>query len=286
MEYQDFNINFYIYFLLFITREMITNKRVFFYLSFIILISYFFYENFLSIKRQNEKFFNRFYTLVEKNLILDRVIHERFYKFTGDDIEASNFFVQIGDIARQIAIKYHNQYEIYQIVINEKPSGVFQINGDEKNDKNIYNTFISKSEKIKNQRFSTTLRRKFNTDIILQNSASKAISVYCKEGVNQDTFEENIKKFNNKMIGIKVNCEELSNQENRGQIWIIKDKKTKAFLMFRESAGEQAHDVGTRKSNKYLIYDGFFKNKSEFAKYQKGEVVALLNKLNIYNKIF
>ena len=212
---------------------------------------------------------------VLNNKILDLVIKEKFYEFNGDDVEASNFFVQIGDIVREM-IEEKQDISVLQIVINDKPSNPFQLNGDCDNDNKIKESI--KSEQ-KEERFSTMKRRKYNTDYIIKNSNSRAISIYCIEGINQQTFNDNIALYNGKMIGIKVKKELLVNKKDKGQIWIIKNNKTKGFLMFREAGGEQNQ---YSLKDKTLIFDGYFKNKTEFTEYKKGKLAILFNKFELF----
>ena len=117
----------------------------------------------------------------------------------------------------------------------------------------MLNAFNSQDENILEQRKELNYKRYQNIEEILNNTDAKVIIIYCQDGINQKTFEENIKKFNNKIIGKKISCSEIFDKDSdKGQMWIIKDTKTKALFIVGEDGGEQSHYVGGSQKNKTL----------------------------------
>jgi hypothetical protein len=285
----------------FIANNFFKNHQRIVNIVFIILVLIFAiystYTEIISKEMKNTIFLQNFQLKVKQNLVLDDVIKDG-YQFCGDDLKASDFFVQIGDIAREMIEEKKEKVKVIQVVLNEKPSNPFQLNGNPENDKKVEDAIIGEN---KEKRFELMKLRKLNTDIILKNSKDAlALSYFSKEGICHQTFLQNCLNSNNQMKGFTVNeslfYSTLKGKNNKGQtieipindkgqIWIFQNLKTNGFLILREEGGEQAHDVGTGKHIKKLAYYGFFKNMSEFKKYKNGEIYKLFERFDLIKYI-
>lgn len=260
----------YIAFIIFLITKMISKPKLQVSAIFGMFFVFTLYKNVLSKKAIEKTFVEDYMSLVEENSILKNVMQYGLYAFSGDDIEATNFFIQIGLANNKIAKmpKYKDKIKIYQFVINDKPSNPYQLNGIYENDINIKNSISSKTQEQVDRRFATMItRRELYLDSDLD---TKCISIYCQEGVNHHTFLENIIKYNGKLIGKQVKCESIR-KENKGQVIIVKLLKTNSFLMFREIGGDQAHKVGNSNHLKLLVFDNLnkklFHNKNDLRKH-------------------
>lgn len=251
------------------------------------LIVYILYNYYYSVKAQNRMFLDKYISTLNAKDILHNVMHSGIYGFTGDNIEATNFFLQIGwaNINMFNNILYKNQIAVYQFVINDKPSNPYQLNGEYANDSKIKNAIASQSETQKELRFTTMQERK---RLYLDNDFNiKAWSIYCKDGINHNTFLENVKKYNGKLNAMQVNCLDI-NDKTRGQIIIVKNIKTNSFFILREIAGDQAHNLHNSTHYKFLVFDNLngmlFKTRSDIAKHDMS-LYYIFNLFNIFEKI-
>ena len=205
------------------------------------------FGKYYSTKAVNEKFQRDFINYMGGNI-------QRVTSFQGDDIKATEFFERIIFAVIKISKQYGKEnVAIYQFVINEKPSNPYQLNGEKENDIVIFNNISTKDATLKQKRADSMIRRKalLDADVDL-----KAFSIYYNDGVQHKTFQDNIKKYQNKLFGKKVSPVKMSgiNMNRRGQVFIIKFKKTGHFMVFREIGGAQAHNVAFLNNTKTLTY--------------------------------
>jgi hypothetical protein len=272
----------YIAFIVFFITKVFKSNLMQVMVIFSMLMSIVLYNNFLSRKAIEKTFIQDYYNLTEKNTVLNKVIKNGIYVFYGDDIEASNFFIQIAKANNELSQmeKYKGKVKFYQFVINEKPSNPYQLNEEYTNNMQIKNNINSKTQEQIDKRFATMQERKrlyLDSEIDI-----KCISIYCKDGVNQDTFLNNVQKYKGKLIGKKVNCQSI-NEKRKGQIIVIKLLTTNSIFILREVAGEQAHNVGNSQHLKVLLFDNLnfqmFKSRYEL----RNKDIELYNSLQEFN---
>ncbi len=238
-----------------------------------------FYDNFGSSYMKNKKFiqfveneFNKdksipFYDIMDNNM--------QHYSGESQLVDIAKFFTQLTRIDLKIYKEYKKNVLIWQVVINDMPSYVYQLSNDVENNNNIKNKTDSMVDKNETENgFALLMQRKQNFD---KNPIMKHISIYWKDGLNQKTFENNVKNSNgvnatlnntiNKIInknsgkitGIRLTKkqqQQLIPDSLRGQFTIMKHKSG-VILLFIESNGEQERLKKTTK-NKTLRFYKFY----------------------------
>lgn len=228
--------------------------------------------------------------------VLSKVINERERVIYGDDISASYFFAEIGDVAVDMIGEFGDNLKVLQVILNDKPSGPFRLNGDPKNDDQVFASFVGAHRKLRAEQ--TKIRWNNTRQILTSSKHSKAFSFYFQDGICQDTFIENCKKHNihyKKFIDDKIfyhtvfkadesGAERAIKVNDKGQIWVFQDLRSKHFLIFREEAGEQAHYVG-RGNAKYLHFDGLFASIKELKIYRNGVVYDIFKRFDLLKEL-
>ncbi len=235
-----------------ITNFVFQNKMIKIIALIILFMFLFIYSKYYSTSARNKKFENDFISY--SGDILLQVIKQKIFTFQNDDIRATIFFEQIILAVKNITKKYGKEnVSVYQFVINEKPSNPYQLNNDIENNDIIFNNISSKDLHLKQYRSESMIRRKMLLDYDIN---LKAFSIYAKDGLRQQTFNDNVKKYKNKLFGKKIHIDKISgiNENRRGQIFIIKYNKTGHFMIFREIGGAQAHNVATLNHSKNLTF--------------------------------
>ncbi len=247
------------------------------FIQFILILSLFIIcyisTNYWSKKSQNQKF-KKF---VQEKLEYDKrpmsyIMQHGVINFRGTD-NIAEFFTHLMEVNLDIYTEYKNKVKIWQVVVNEMPSYVYQLNGDEKNDINIKEKTDSMvTDNNKEIGYSYLQNRKENID---KNPIIRHLSVYWKNGINQQAFEDNIKNTNGvssevnidnnksfganllsnkgKINGLKIKNSEMIPEHLYGQFIIIK-KNTGAILIFKESGGEQKRITNITNKNKQLQF--------------------------------
>lgn len=251
----------------------IKNKFVQFISILLLFIICYMSTNYWSKKSQNQKFKQ----FVQEKLETDKtemsyVMQNGVINFKGTD-DIAKFFTHLMEVNFMIYEEYNDKVKIWQVVINEMPSYVYQLNGNEENDKNIQektDSMVTSNNKPVGYQYLKSRKENFDKNPII-----KALSIYWKNGINQKAFEDNIintggfnseinidnnKSFGTNLLnnkgkinGLKLKNSEMIPEHLYGQFIIMK-KNTGAILIFKESGGEQKRATDITNKNKQLQF--------------------------------
>lgn len=249
----------FLYIALFISQQIFSTKKTQILVLFLVIITSHVYLTKISIKAKNKTFEKDYLNILKEGSISKDLMKNKIYVFSGDKIAPSEFFTQLGDANQEMMLKYKNKVSFFKITINDRVSSSFKTSGILKEDKKVKKDITSKDLEQKELRFTQIEKRKIS---FLDNSQTQCLSVYFEDGTNQDVFERNVKNYKGRLRGQKEPKETMRDNW-KGQIIVIKNEETKAFLIFREAYGEQSHNVGKGKYNKILIYYGLIENLEE-----------------------
>jgi len=264
------------------------------FIQFVLILSFFIIcymsTNYWSKKSQNQKFKE----FVQEKLEYDKqpmsyIMQHGVINFNGEDslIEIALFFTHLMEVNLDIYAEYKNKVKIWQVVVNEMPSYVYQLNGETINDANIKKTDSMVKVINRDVGFDLLKDRRYKFDI---NPIVRHLSIYWKDGVNQKTFEQNIQNTNGvhftlninnnknsfkkelsytkgKINGLKINNPQIIEKHLYGQFTVMK-KDTGAILVFKESYGEQYRKNNTTTINKHLQFF-YCENKHDIIKFDK-----------------
>jgi hypothetical protein len=234
------------------------------------------HKYYFSKSAQNKHFKETFRQYLQKNptVVFRYIIPEngnfQTIRYSGEQgrWDIGQFFEHLLKTEYEIFKKYGNDVKIWQTVVNEQPSFIFQINKDDDNYMKVYKdiyenhrTFLTEEKKAKG--FKSLLNRRHYFDI---NPSIKHLSIYWKDGEAQQSFQHNIENSNGRIKGYKVKDASIVRPSLRGQFTIIK-KDTGAILLFIEYNGQQFYS-GKNTQDKQLQ---FFhcENKHDIAKFDK-----------------
>lgn len=242
------------------------------------------YKNFFSKDAINKEFERVYFSYLNEGRSAYTVMKRGFKLCKGDNTSPSNFFtdLSIANVKILNDKSYKNIVEFKRIIINEKPSTSLNLTSN-----------IIENQKVKEGMRTVHLDEKYTEEQIRkknfldENPKNINISVYYKEGLNHKNFEENVRKFPNRIIPIKVNQKSIQDTW-KGQIVFIKNLKTNSYLIFREIGGVQSHKADSRENQdkiKILVYYGIIKSKNDIREIDK-DFYNLMDNLDLFDKVF
>ena len=252
----------YLVYIVFIIPKLIKSPVIQLIILGLLFLSGILHKYYFSKSAQNNMFFNDFRkelesnsTIIFANIMNPEISNQIHYSGEEGRINIGQFFEHLLKTEANIVKKYGNKVKIWQTVINEEPSFIFQINKTEDNYKKVYQHIYNKNRAFlspakQKQGFESLLNRRLYFD---ENSQIKHLSIYWKDGEAQSGFDKNVANSDGKIKGFKIDDPNIIKASLRGQFTIIK-YHAGAILLFIEYNGQQFYNENGYNQDKQLIF--------------------------------